>query len=140
MIEIYSRLKDISTVNLPDIDIHSEKAAIKVVELMSGYLASLSYFSQDQIYQVFRMTNTQEKISLLLRYYRVYIKVLEESWNRLNNPNGDEEDRKKEALYTVYENMKRIVGNPGEQKYVDKIRQKLKERNYPDYVRKLIES
>lgn len=59
MIEIYTRLKDISTVNLPDIDVHSEKAAIKVVELMSGYLASLSYFSQDQIYQAFRLTNTQ---------------------------------------------------------------------------------
>lgn len=43
-------------------------------------------------------------------------------------------------MYTVYENMKRIVGNPGEQKYVDKIRQKLKERNYPEVVRKLIES
>ncbi len=52
---------------------------------MSGYLASLSYFSQDQIYQAFRMTNTQEKISLLLRYYREYIRVFEENWNKLNN-------------------------------------------------------
>ena len=43
-------------------------------------------------------------------------------------------------MYTVYENMKRIVGNTGEQKYIDKVRLKLKERQYPEHVRKLIES
>ena len=43
-------------------------------------------------------------------------------------------------MHTVYENMKRIVGNPGEQKYVDKIRLKLKVREYPEAVRKLVES
>lgn len=36
--------------------------------------------------------------------------------------------------------MKRIVGNTGEQKYIDKVRLKLKERQYPEHVRKLIES
>jgi hypothetical protein len=36
--------------------------------------------------------------------------------------------------------MKRLVGNPGEQKFVDKIRLKLKQRSYPEQVRKLIEA
>lgn len=41
------------------------------------------------------------------------------------------ETREKEAIATVYENMKRIIGNPGEQKFVDKIRLKLKEKHFP---------
>lgn len=48
------------------------------------------------------------------------------------------ETREKEAINTVYDNMKRIIGNPGEQKYVDKIRLKLKEKVFPEQVRKLI--
>ena len=50
------------------------------------------------------------------------------------------ETREKEAILTVYENMKRIIGNPGEQKFVDKIRLKLKEKLFPEQVRKLIEA
>lgn len=80
---------------------------------MSGYLCTLSYFSQDQLYQVFRLASIQDKISLLLRYYRDYYKVLSENWNKLTGLEGDEKNRKKEAVFTVYENMKRIVGNTG---------------------------
>jgi len=36
--------------------------------------------------------------------------------------------------------MKRLVGNPGEQKFVDKIRGKLKKKQYPESVAKLIET
>lgn len=50
---------------------------------MSGYLCTLSYFSQDQLYQVFRLASIQDKIALLLRYYRDYFKVLNENWNKL---------------------------------------------------------
>lgn len=37
---------------------------------MTGYLCTLSYFSQDQLYQVFRETSVPEKTALLLKYYR----------------------------------------------------------------------
>jgi hypothetical protein len=77
LLGLYSKIREISTVNLPDIDVQSEKAAIKVVELMSGYLCTLSYFSQDQLYQVFKEVAIQDKITLLLRYYRDYFKVLD---------------------------------------------------------------
>jgi hypothetical protein len=63
--------------------------------------------------------------------------VLDENWAVLST-RVDSKVRPREALHTVYENMKRIVGNPGEQKYIDKIRQKLRERNYPEAVRKLV--
>ena len=43
-------------------------------------------------------------------------------------------------MFTIYEEMKRLVGNPGEQKFVDKIRNKLKKKNYPENVAKLIEA
>ena len=68
--ELYTKIKEISTVNLPDIDVQNEKALIKVLELMTGYLCTLSYFSQDQLYQVFRETSVPEKTALLLKYYR----------------------------------------------------------------------
>lgn len=137
LLELYSKIREISTVNLPDIDVQNEKALIKVMELLTGYLCTLSYFSQDQLYQVFRETSVPEKTALLLKYYREYSRVLDENWAVLST-REESKVRQREALYTVYENMKRIVGNPGEQKYIDKIRQKLRERTYPEAVRKLV--
>jgi hypothetical protein len=56
---------------------------------MSGYLCTLSYFSQDQLFQVFRETSVPEKTALLLRYYREYFKVLDESWSVLTTKEED---------------------------------------------------
>jgi len=58
------------------------------------------------------------------------VAVLEAEWKGLSVQTNNE-SREKEAITTVYENMKRIIGNPGEQKFVDKIKLKLKERVYP---------
>ena len=56
--------------------------------------------------------------------------LLESEWKGLA-VRSSPETREKEAFEAVYENMKRIIGNPGEQKFVDKIRLKLKEKVYP---------
>jgi hypothetical protein len=80
---------------------------------MSTYLCTVSYFSLDQLYQVFRTTAVQDKIALLLRHYRQFLTVLEHDWKLLNEDYGNAEQRKNEAVNTIYENLKRIVGNPG---------------------------
>lgn len=113
LLAIYERIRAISTVNLPDIDIKSEKAAVvKVLELMTGYLCTLSYFSQDRLYTIFKTASLQERIPLLLNCYREYLDVLEEKWKGLSSQAAPE-TRHKEAVFTVYEQMKRLVGNPG---------------------------
>lgn len=140
LLGLYERIKSISTVNLPDIDLKNEKAAVvKVLELMTGYLCTLSFFSQDRLYTIFKTANLQERIPLLLSCYREYLDMLEERWKELSSQAAPE-SRHKEAVFTIYEQMKRLVGNPGEQKFVDGIRQKLKERTYPESVAKLIEA
>jgi ATP-dependent Lon protease len=124
---------------LPDIDVKNEKSIAKVIELLTGYLCTLSYFSQDKIYSIFKIAVLQERLPLLVKCYREYVGLLESEWKGLTVRTSPEM-REKEAISTVYENMKRIIGNPGEQKFVDKIRLKLKERVYPEQVRKLIEA
>lgn len=52
---------------------------------MTGYLCTLSYFSKDQLYQIFKLTDLHEKIILLIRYYSNFIRVLNENWNNLAN-------------------------------------------------------
>ena len=131
LIGLYEKIKSISTVNLPDIDIKSERAAAaKVLELMTGYLCTLSFFSIDRLYTIFKTANLQERIPLLLACYKEYLEVLEENWKGLSSQAGPEQ-REKDAVFTIYEQMKKLVGNPGEQEFVDKIRQKLKKRSYP---------
>ena len=61
--------------NLPSIET-SEKSIIKVLELLTGYLTLISYFSQDTLYKVFETTSIDERIRLLLRCYREYYSVL----------------------------------------------------------------
>ena len=64
--------------NLPDIDVKSEKAVIvKVLELLTGYLCTLSFFSQDKLYTVFKTASLIERIPLLLSCYKEYYEVLE---------------------------------------------------------------
>ena len=78
LIALYERIRSISTVNLPDIDVKSQKAAVvKVLELMTGYLCTLSFFSQDKLYTIFKTANLQDRIPLLLSCYREYLDVLE---------------------------------------------------------------
>ena len=140
LLVLYEKIRAISTMNLPDIDVKNDKAAVsKVLELMTGYLCTLSFFSQDRLYTIFKTAPLVERIPLLLSCYREYLEVLEEKWKGFSSQAAPEA-RQKEAVYTVYEEMKRLVGNPGEQKFVDKIRQKLKERSYPESVAKLIEA
>lgn len=52
LLEIYKRITAISRLNLPAID--AKESPIRVIELMSTYLCTLSYFSLDQLYQVFK--------------------------------------------------------------------------------------
>ena len=139
LLEIYNKIKLISTVNLPSIET-SEKSVIKVLEMLTGYLTTNSYFSQDTLYRLFSTTAIEEKIKLLLRCYQEYHSVLEEEWKQMSHSQANMEERQKEAVETVYDTMKRMVGNPGEQKYVDKIKLKLKERKYPEHIKKLIEA
>lgn len=77
MTALYENIKGISTVNLPDIDLKSEKAAVvKVLELMTGYLCTLSFFSQDRLYTIFKTTDLSLRIPMLLKCYREYYEVL----------------------------------------------------------------
>lgn len=49
------------------------------------------------------MTAINDKIALLLRYYRDYFKVLEENWAALSgNTKEDDKARRKEAVSTIY--------------------------------------
>lgn len=113
LLSLYERIRSISTVNLPDIDVKNDKAAVsKVLELMTGYLCTLSFFSQDKLYTVFKTAPLAERIPLLLSCYKEYLEVLEEKWKNLSTQAAPE-TRQKEAVYTVYEEMKRLVGNPG---------------------------
>lgn len=45
----------------------------------------------------------------------------------------------KETLKNVYEHMQNILGQGGQNKYVNKIKKKLSEGKYPQHVRKAIE-
>ena len=139
LLALYEKIKAITTVNLPDIDVKNEKSVAKVIELLTGYLCTLSYFSADKIYSIFKLTVLQDRLPILVKYYREYVNILETEWKGLSVQTTNE-TREKEAILTVYENMKRIIGNPGEQKFVDKIRLKLKEKLFPEQVRKLIEA
>ena len=42
----------------------------KVIELLTGYLCTLSFFSQDKLYNLFRIYKLEEKIPMLLECYR----------------------------------------------------------------------
>lgn len=130
LLTLYEKIKSITTVNLPDIDVKNEKSVAKVIELLTGYLCTLSYFSADKIYNIFKLTMLQDRLPILVKYYRDYVNILETEWKGLSVQTTTE-TREKEAILTVYENMKRIIGNPGEQKFVDKIRLKLKEKLFP---------
>ena len=137
--ELYGKIKMISSVNLPFIE-PNEKSLIKVLELLSGYLNHSSYFSEETLYRIFQTTAAEEKVKLLLSCYTQYHAVLEEEWKQMAQSQVSMEYRQKEAVETVYETMKKMVGNPGEQKYIDKIKLKLKERTYPAHIKKLIEA
>jgi hypothetical protein len=90
LLGLYEKIRVISTVNLPDIDVKNEKAVVKVIELMTGYLCTLSYFSQDRLYTIFKTAALQERIPMLLRCYREYHSVLEEQWKGLSSQGGQE--------------------------------------------------
>jgi len=61
---------------------------------MSTYLCTLSYFSLDQLYQIFKMTAINEKVALLIRYYKQFLTVLEHDWKLLNEDYGNADQRK----------------------------------------------
>jgi hypothetical protein len=72
--ELYEKLQKISKLNLPEV---GQSSATKTIELLSGYLCTLSFFTPLQLYELFQMTFLPEKLKLLIKYYRDYIGSLE---------------------------------------------------------------
>ena len=56
--------------------------------------------------------------------FKEYSIVFEENWKD-HGIQGDMNSRHKEAVETIYNNMKSLVGNVGEQKFIDSIRKKM---------------
>lgn len=66
LLEIYNKILTISRLNLPEVR-HS--SIIKSIELLGGYLCTLTYFSPLQLYSVFRITDLAKRTKILIDCY-----------------------------------------------------------------------
>ena len=61
--DLYSRIVGVSKINLPEV---RNSSITKSIELLGGYLCSVTYFTPLQLYSLFKTINLAERTKTLI--------------------------------------------------------------------------
>ena len=136
--ELYNRILMVSRINLPEV---RNATMMKSIELLGGYLCTLTYFTPLQLYTLFQTINLIDRTRILTEYYQEYITVLQEQWKYFNEQNSEKigEEQQKEHVREVYEHVQTLLGHKADLEYIKKIKKKLESGRYPEPITKLVE-
>ena len=82
MLNIYQKLKDDVSINIPDLIYDSKDP--RCLDILCGFLSLTSFFSSQRMIKLFEIVLIHNLVVICLDYYKQYVEALTVEWKNLD--------------------------------------------------------